>query len=152
MNFIVKGNLNCAMNLLAIAADKYMPSALLLAHFLRNSPENRNEERSKVLWESVEETIPSETWGQRGKKEEERKCYSEAIAWLLAYGEKYNSPEFLYDASKNWVKKGCKEQTIAVLKIAAAMGYKKASYFLPEIQKVSIEEFFKKTCTDETLL
>ena len=147
---IIKDKLSFALRFLSIGANSYLPSALLLSHFLRNSSENINEEQSELLLEAVGKTIPSETWGQRGKEEEERKCYSEAIAWLLAFGEKYNNPEYIYLASKNWVKKGCKEQTISVLKIAASMGYEKASYYLPELQKKSREEFEKKACTNET--
>ena len=122
---------------------------MLLSHFLRNSLEFKDDEQAKQLWNLVERTIPSHTWGQRGKEEEMRRCYSEAIAWLLAFGEKYRQPEYLYDASKNWVKKGCKEQTVAVLKLAAAMGYEKASLFLPIIQRESKEKFLEKANTNE---
>lgn len=149
---IVKGKLYYAIKFLTIEADHYEPAALLLSHFLQNSPEFKDEEQAKRLWNSVEKTIPSDSWGQKGKEEEMRKCYSEAIAWLLAYGEKYREPEFLFDASKNWVKKGCKEQTIAVLKLAAAMGYEKASIFLPQIQKESKDNFSRKASEYKVVL
>ena len=146
---IVKENLYSAIKLLMIGAKSYLPASLLLSHFLRNSLEFKDDEQAKQLWNLVERTIPSHTWGQRGKEEEMRRCYSEAIAWLLAFGEKYRQPEYLYDASKNWVKKGCKEQTVAVLKLAAAMGYEKASLFLPVIQRESKEKFLEKASTNE---
>lgn len=149
---IVQNELYYAIRFLTIGSEQYAPSALLLAHFLQNEDEYLNPKQSMRLWDSVAIEIPSETWGQRGKDEECRKCYSEAIAWYLAYGEKYKYPEYIYEASKNWVKKGCKEQTIAVLKIAASMGYGKASLYLPKLQMKSTNEFLEKACEDEALL
>lgn len=141
-----------AIRFLTIVADSYIPAALLLAHLLRNSAEHMNQERAVQLWHSVEKTIPASSWGQRGIDEEKRKRYSEAIAWLLAYGEKYNKPEYFYEAGKNWARKGSKEQTIAVLQIAASMGYARATEFLLKLQMKSTDDFFAKACTDEASL
>lgn len=149
---IVKEDLRSAIKFLTIGAKSYIPAALLLSHFLQNSSEFKDDEQAKQLWNSVEKTVPSHTWGQRGKEEEMRRCYSEAIAWFLAFGEKFRKPEFLYDASKNWSKKGCKEQTIAILKLSAAMGYEKASLFLPKIQKVSKVNFYRNAIKNEAVI
>ena len=146
---LIQGKLYEAMRFLTIIADFYVPAALLLSHFLRNSTENLDREKAERLWTSVEHMIPSDTWGKRGIDEEKKKCYSEAIAWLLAYGEKYNNPEYIYKAGQNWARKGCKEQTISVLRIAASMEYEKAREFLSKLMMKSPEDFLSKACKDE---
>lgn len=144
--------INCILNkdkndivikLLSLGANiyNYSPSALMLAHYERVY--NNNEERACQLWRSVGEEVPSTKWKEWGEKEKEKKCYFEAVAWLMAYGEKYEDPDALFKASQIWTMIGSKEQTINTLKLAASKGCEKAIINLPKLQQISEEEFRK---------
>ncbi len=147
VDHIIKGELDKAIQFLTIASVSYLPAVLLLAYFELHPTENLV--KAEELWNSVEKIIPSEKWGEKGIDEAKNMSYSEAIAWLLAYGEKNKNPEFLYKAGQIWARKGCKDQTMAVLKIAASMGYKKARELIFELQKIPANVFLDRAWKEE---
>ena len=118
---------------------KDLPSALMLAHYERVN--NSNEELSVQLWSDVDKEVPFDMWMEQGENEKENKCFFEAVAWQMAYGEKNNDPDALLEASKTWTLLGSKEQTINTLRLAASMGSYKAKMALPQIKRFSEEQF-----------
>ena len=117
----------------------HLPSALMLAHYERVN--NSNKELSSQLWSDVGKEVPFDKWMEQGENDKKNKIYFEAVAWLMAYGEKYNNPDALLEASKTWTLLGSKEQTINTLRLAASMGSDKAKKVLPQIQIISEEQF-----------
>ncbi len=145
---LIKRNIGAAIRILGIGNDnQYVPATLLLAHVLYS-----NKDRTKAigLWNKVDKSFSHQEWKTLGKQYSEAKYYSEALAYLLGYGEKNSDPEALYLASQIWIFKGCYDESLAALKLSATLGSDTAKKLLPGFTKCNQNDVIKMIKTDET--
>jgi len=148
---IMSGKNDSAKDILEVIAEEYAAAALLLAHqHYVGAPEfPQDRVFAASIWEEIGKYIPCQSWLQTGTDYDTQHFYSEALAYLLAYGEKHNHADSLYLASKIWLKKGSQTQAQIALRQAANLGSEKARVFLTKLYAFDEDKVSQYAYRDE---
>ncbi len=150
---LIKRNIEVAIRILRIGErNQYFPATLLLAHVLYSNKNMTDaDEFSPIsLWDEVDKSFSHKGWKTRGVQYLKAKYYSEALAYLLGYGEKNSDPEALFYACQIWIFKGCYDESLAALKLSATFGSDTAKKKLPGFSMCNQDDVIKMIKTDET--
>lgn len=150
---LIKRHFDIAVHFLKIGErNQYLPASLLLAHILySNNGKVTADGFSPIgLWKEVDEFFSNEKWMEHGLKFLNAKYYSEALAYLLGYGERNSDPEALFYASQIWVFKGCYDESLIALKLSASFGSDTAKAKLPRFSRCTQADVEKMIKKDET--
>ena len=151
VSHLVDGDSDSALGILESQASIHAPSALLLAHLhhTKTPPGPLDAYHARHLWDGVEATIPTRDWKSIGVDYDAKKAYSEAIAFLLAHGERNGDSDSLFRASQMWLKKGCLDQALVALRLSAVAGSETAKRFLNQLSSYSADEVRRHAYVDE---
>lgn len=150
---LIKKKYDVATHFLKIGEkNQYLPSTLLLAHILYAHKDKLQTDglSPHELWREVDEFLQYDKWKSQGIQYMDAKYYSEALAYLLSYGEKESDPEALFIASKLWVFKGSYDESLMALKHSASLGSLTAKKNLPALSKCTQSDIDKMVKSDET--
>lgn len=148
---IVEDKYQHAEALLQLGAERYAPATLMLAHlyYEKNPASIQGPLNTDELWQTADQLVPVERWIDCAWEYHRSKLYSEAMAFFLGYGERFNQGEFLFRASQIWIRKGSRAQALAVLRNALELGNSNAKKYLAVVYGASNEEIRSQAYMDE---
>lgn len=139
--------------LTAGAQEGYSPAQLLLAHMHHiGYDQPRCDADAQRLWREAQWQTTSDQWAAMGQRMIAEKYYSEALAYLLAAGDFLDSSSCLFEASKLWLRKGCRSHALTLLRRAECLGEPRAPRYRMQLQSLSEAEIRNnvKKYDDET--
>lgn len=148
---IVEDKYQYAEILLQLGSGRYAPATLMLAHLYHENKTAslQRSSNSTKLWRNADQLVPAERWIDCAWEYHTSKLYSEAMAFFLGYGERFDHGECLFRASQIWIRKGSRSQALAVLRSAMELGNSNAKKFLPVVYGASDEEIRSQAYKDE---
>ncbi len=126
-------------------------SVLMLSHLLYENGDEFSDGRltAKKIWETVDKLTDSSQWRIEGNNCLHKKQYSEALAYLLAYADRFSNGRSMFEAAKAWLAKGSKFQVEKALKCSIRFGYDEAQKFLTGFACYSADQVRINAFNDE---
>lgn len=146
VNWIVRGRNDYAVLLLQTAAKQYAPAMLMLAHLYRN----QNLSLANQWYRKADSILHSGRWLERAWEYRNSRFFSEALAYFLGYGERFQDGEALFRASQIWLGKGSRQQSIHALRAARDLGHENARRFVTKVMSASDDEIQKQAYQNES--
>ena len=146
VKWISKGYSNYATVLLKTAAEHYVPAMLMLAHLYRD----QDLALANQWYRKADNILHSGRWMERAWEYRDSRFFSEALAYFLGYGERFQDGEALFRASQIWLGKGSRQQSIHALRTARDLGHENARRFINKVMSASDDEILKQAYPNES--